>query len=151
MENRHIPIETYQSQWNDMVEGARLNDWNGPMLGVWLDEDVAEGVRVEVMPEGPAAKAGLETNDIIVAVKGKPTLSGDKLLVEIAKCRPGEVAEIDVLRGDEKLKIEVTPTRRRQLMRRGRWARPSGRRGPQQEQQPQDEDCLLYTSPSPRD
>jgi serine protease Do len=136
MENRHIPIETYQSQWNDMVEGARLNDWNGPMLGVWLDEDVAEGVRVEVMPDGPAAKAGLETNDIIVAVKGKPTLNGDKLLVEIAKCRPQEPAEIEVLRGDERLKIEVTPTRRRQLMRSGPWSR---RQGPQRERQRQEE------------
>jgi serine protease Do len=140
MENRHIPIDTYRAQWEDMREGARLNDWNPPMLGVWLGEETQDGVQVEVMEGGPAEEAGVQTDDIILAVKGKPTPDGDSLLVEISKCRPGEPVEIEVLRGEERLKIDVTPVRRRPLMRRAGqgWQRgPRGRGGPQSQQEQQ--------------
>ncbi len=139
MENRHIPIEIYQTQWNDMLEGARLGDSNGPMLGVWLGDDVKDGVQVEVMPDSPAAEAGLETDDIIISVKGKPTKNGDSLLAEIAKCRAEEAIAVEVLRGDERLTFQVTPKKRRQLMRRGsNWGRSRRPRGPGSEPSPQE-------------
>ncbi len=127
MENRHVPVDTFQADWDRLVNGERIGlsrgrrfsrNRNRPMLGVWLGDEIKEGVQVEVMPDGPAAQSGLRTGDIIRSVAGKPTRNGDDLLAAIASCKAGEAAEIQLLRDGQELKLQVTPLSERELYRR---------------------------------
>ena len=59
------------------------------------------------LPDGPAAKAGILPNDLIVAINGKPLSFGDDvdLLDFFASIRAGDRVEATLLRGDEKRKV----------------------------------------------
>ncbi|MFQ5830322.1 MAG: RIP metalloprotease RseP [Candidatus Methylomirabilia bacterium] len=61
-----------------------------------------------VLPGYPAAKAGLETGDSIVALDGSPVATWDDLAEEIRK-RPGQEVELTVERGEETLTVSITP------------------------------------------
>jgi serine protease Do len=52
----------------------------------------------EVVPDSPAAKAGIEPGDIITGVAGKTVGSPRDLAVDVASVKPGEAARIDLLR-----------------------------------------------------
>lgn len=63
---------------------------------------------IDLLPNSPAAKAGLRVNDIITAVNGE-ALDAERTLPErLAAYEPGDVVTLDVLRGGETLQIEVT-------------------------------------------
>ena len=59
------------------------------------------------LPDGPAAKAGILPNDLIVAINGKPLSFRDDvdLLDFFASIRAGDRVEATLLRGDEKRKV----------------------------------------------
>lgn len=55
----------------------------------------------------PAAAAGIEIGDVIVAIDGVPTPDWESTVDTIA-ARPGAAVTVDVLRGDQPLAIDVT-------------------------------------------
>ncbi|MBE2214372.1 MAG: DegQ family serine endoprotease [Opitutaceae bacterium] len=63
-----------------------------------------KGVLVREVPEdGPAAKAGLESGDVIVALGGREIPDSQRLRFAVAAMRPGSEVEVRVLRdGQEK-------------------------------------------------
>ena len=56
---------------------------------------------------GPAAKAGLEPGDVILAVNGKEIQSSSELPPVIANIRPGDTAKLQIWRKGAKRDIEV--------------------------------------------
>jgi S1-C subfamily serine protease len=63
---------------------------------------------IDLLPESPAAQAGLQVNDIITAVNGD-VLDAERTLPDrLAAYEPGDVVTLDVLRGGETLQIAVT-------------------------------------------
>jgi serine protease Do len=62
----------------------------------------------EVIPGGPADKAGIEEGDLIRAVGGTPTLDVDRLREVVAATPPGAEVEISLVRGGREQKIKVT-------------------------------------------
>jgi serine protease Do len=64
-------------------------------------------VVADVYPGGPAAQAGLNIGDIIVALDGKPIENGRQFQVNVYPRSLGETVEITVLRGSEKQGIRV--------------------------------------------
>jgi S1-C subfamily serine protease len=92
----------------------------GVQLGVafiTLDEQVAgqqdidqtEGALItEVLPESPADLAGLQVDDVILAVDGDVLDSERTLRDRLVAYEPGDVVTLDILRGGESLQIEVT-------------------------------------------
>lgn len=70
---------------------------------------VSEGAVVTaVSPDSPAAKAGLEVDDIVTAVNGEPVTSADGLIIAAREHKIGETITLTVVRGDKTQDIEVT-------------------------------------------
>ena len=61
-----------------------------------------------VDPGGPAAKAGLQAGDVILAVNGNPVNDSTDLPSQIASMKPGSKATLDVWRDKSKKQMTVT-------------------------------------------
>ena len=72
-----------------------------------------EGLVVEVVaPKGPASKAGIIVDDLILELDEKPMASPEALETEIQKHKEGDIVEVLVMREGQRKKIEVTLERR---------------------------------------
>jgi serine protease DegS len=57
---------------------------------------------------GPAEKAGLQPNDILLSVNNIPALSAQETMDQVAEIRPNSVINVEVLRQGKKLILPVT-------------------------------------------
>ena len=62
----------------------------------------------EVTADGPAAKAGLRTGDVVTAVDGVNTTTADGLIAAIRFHAPGTTVSVAYLRDDQPGKAQVT-------------------------------------------
>jgi len=67
--------------------------------------EVAEGLLVEDVTDGPAAKAGIQSGDVILSVNGEKVGSAEKLRSLVAK--HGKNVALLVLRGDNKMFVPI--------------------------------------------
>ena len=71
--------------------------------------DQIQGIVVnEVSPDGPAARAGIQVNDLIISVNNKPAVSALETMDQVAEIRPGSVISVVVMRDDKQLTLQVT-------------------------------------------
>ena len=71
--------------------------------------DQIQGIVVnEVAPDGPAAQAGIQVNDLIISVNSRPAVSALETMDQVAESRPGSVIPVIVMRDDKKLTLQVT-------------------------------------------
>jgi len=81
-----------------------------PDLARSFGYDQPHGVLVaEVAPDGPAAKAGIESDDIIIELGGKPMDNMNELRNAVATTDPGTKVEVKVFRKGQtrSLKVEI--------------------------------------------
>jgi serine protease Do len=77
-------------------------------LGVLIG-DTEKGVAiVGVMPNSPAAKIGLEKNDLITHVDGRPVKNKEELTARMVHHGPGATVKLTVRRGETTLEKSVT-------------------------------------------
>jgi serine protease Do len=68
----------------------------------------ADGALVaNVMPDGPAAKAGIESGDVIVSVDGKNIDGPRQLTRRIGAIAPGETAKLEVMRDGKPVTLSL--------------------------------------------
>jgi S1-C subfamily serine protease len=73
----------------------------------------ASAVAVDsVLPEGPAARAGLQPGDRIVALDGTPVPDADALHRVLGAERVGRPVRVDLLRGPQRMALELVPRQR---------------------------------------
>lgn len=79
------------------------------MLAEHLGLKPGEGIVVRaLMPDGPAAKAGLAVHDVISRVGDKPVGSSEELTARIAARKPGETIRLDVIHQGKAAGLDVT-------------------------------------------
>jgi serine protease Do len=95
--------------------GKLVRPWIGA-AGQALTAELAEGFGLDrpggvivnkVYASGPAAKAGLEVGDVVLAINGREVVDPAGLRFRIATLKTGGTAELTVLRGTSRLELPV--------------------------------------------
>jgi putative serine protease PepD len=72
-----------------------------PQVQFQFDPPVDQGVLIQdVVPDGPADRAGIEPGDVVIVFDGEPIESNDDLLTAIRSHRPGDQVEVGIVRAD---------------------------------------------------
>jgi hypothetical protein len=79
------------------------------MLSSHLNLPAGEGIIVRaVMPEGPAAQAGLAEHDVLTRLAGEALGSSEELTAKIQARKPGDVVQLDLIRNGRPQQLDVT-------------------------------------------
>lgn len=105
-----------------VVEAAKsgADYFQRPYIGARFDRvtpNIAEALGMErpagalvsdVAPDSPAAEAGLQGADVVIAVNGKPVESPEALDYRVATLPVGETVAIDLLRNGRQIQANIT-------------------------------------------
>jgi len=84
-----------------------------PELAASLGIQATRGALIDQLtPDGPAARAGLQSGDIITSVNGRPVTSSSELTQQVALARPGAEIHLGVLRDGAARDVAITSGRR---------------------------------------
>ena len=111
-----IPVAQATTSADQLIETGEVQY---PLLGVTgtdVTREIAGRVGLDdggalidtVSPGSGAADAGLQTEDIIVAVEGDPIDSMSDLVVTIRRFQPGDTIEVTYLRDGQQRTVDVT-------------------------------------------
>jgi serine protease Do len=112
-----IPVDaTFRRALEALKQGREVEyGFLGIQLGNLTSNDVARGLpgtRVErVIPGLPAARHGLKSGDLVMAVNGVPVRDSDELVRQISKYPLQTAVKLAVRRGERKLDLEVPLTK----------------------------------------
>lgn len=112
-----VPMDLARRVANDLIRYGRSRR---PVLGVLVGQvspvdaeayglSRVTGAAVQDLSEdSPAREAGIQPEDVIVAIDGEPIERSNELQQEIATRQPGETVTVDVIRYGERLQFDVT-------------------------------------------
>ena len=90
--------------------GLRVVGEVTPLIAQVSNLPAPRGVVVEPVPGGPAARGGVQSNDIVVAADGQDVRTGAELQAAIFRHKPGEQICLRVARQGSTTPIDVTAT-----------------------------------------
>jgi serine protease Do len=97
---------------------------SGSFVGVELSQQDGFIEIGGLMPEGPAAKAGLKAKDRVLSVNETPVTKSEEVKKIISAMAPGSKIEVKYRRGEEENSAEITLGDRAKLPRRDAKANP---------------------------
>lgn len=62
----------------------------------------------DVVPNGPADKAGLKSGDVVIDFNGRPVTDSRRLQLQVAATSPGTTVPVQILRDGDKKTLDVT-------------------------------------------
>ena len=104
-----IPIDTVRDIAEQLIRtGTAVH----ATLGV-NSRTVTDGMRngalvLNVEPDSPAADAGLEEEDTIIAVDDDPVGSSEELVVAVDSHDPGDTVTLELIRGGRSIEVDAT-------------------------------------------
>jgi serine protease Do/serine protease DegQ len=107
-----IPIDMAHRIMEQLVEfgevrrgfvGAQMQDLDPDLAAAFGLPDRHGAVLVNILPDSPAAKAGLKPGDVVTAVNGKPVRDAASLRNTVGLMRIGDPLQMEYLRDGKKL------------------------------------------------
>jgi len=109
--NLHVPIGVFLQDWDRMVNGDVWGALPTPkgtsMLGIFTVDHKNGALVQSMLPNSPAAKAGLKVNDVITGIDGQKVSNRQDLIRVLDKRKPDEVVQLDILRDGQSRQIKV--------------------------------------------
>ncbi len=110
-----IPADVADRITKQLIAGGKVvRGYIGATIQNFTDEmakaqglDQKGAIVSDLVPGGPADRAGLEPGDVVVGVNGVPVDSSSALTHNVAQARAGEVLKLDVYRGGKKRVVEI--------------------------------------------
>lgn len=106
-----IPINEVKTVAKTLIRDGKIAH---PTLGVTattVSNSVTSGAQItKVKPDGPAEKAGLQLNDIVVKVGDRTVASADEFVVAVRQLTLGKDAPVAVIREGRRVTVTINPT-----------------------------------------
>ena len=111
-----IPSNIAQEVYTQLKANGHVHRAQLGLVGQTITPDMAEGLSLEtdhgivisdLEPDGPAARAGLQTEDIITGLNGRPVTSLHQLEAYVFRLAPGTTVKLRVQRGTGELNLPV--------------------------------------------
>jgi putative serine protease PepD len=100
-----VPSDIVAGEVGALAQGRRVTHTN---LGASTADAAAGGALIEfIMPDGPAAQAGLRTGDVVTALDGTAIRSTGDLVAAVAARRSGHSVVVTVRRAARALRLTV--------------------------------------------
>jgi serine protease Do len=111
-DNMHVPADVFRQSWSRMVNGEAWGTLPGfkPAIGVRgeIGPDDEKVCRISRVDEGgPAAKAGIQSGDIIVRFDGILIGNFDNLKEAVESVTPGDRVTVELLRDEKRISIPL--------------------------------------------
>jgi putative serine protease PepD len=101
-----IPIDQAKTIADQLINGQKPSH---AQLGISVSDATTGGAQVgEVTPNGGAAKAGLQTGDVVTEVDGNPVADADALVAAVRSHKPGDTIAVVYARNGERRTAQVT-------------------------------------------
>ena len=111
-----IPINKAKNILSTLIEGKRVvYGWLGiqiqditPDVAEYYKLSEREGVLVyQVLPDGPASRAGMKDGDIVKSFDGQPILHSRDLIDRVSAAKVGQHAKVETLREGARQSLEI--------------------------------------------
>ncbi len=111
-----IPVDLVKTVASEIIRTGKFTRARLGVLIRTVDETLAKALGLknvagavvnDVVKDSPAEKYGIEVEDVILEVDGKPVNTSNELQSEIAKRRPGETVELTIWRNGKTIKKKV--------------------------------------------
>lgn len=116
-----IPLVLAKQVMDDIIQhGAVTRGWIGVEVQD-VTQDIADSFHLDksagaliaaVLPNGPAEQSGLRAGDVLIEVEDKAIADSRDMLNQIATLKPGQSAQLVVLRNHQRQKFSVKVGRR---------------------------------------
>ena len=105
-----IPVNEVKEVVEGLIKDGKMSHPTLGLNAVSVSNDVASGALVKnVVGGGPADRAGIKENDVVVKVGTRAVADADEMVVAVRQLKIGQDAPIEVLRDGRPVTLTVTP------------------------------------------
>ena len=110
-----MPINTGVKVYNEIIKaghvtrgsiGIQFQEANESLLKVYGADHGGIFVK-EIEPNGPAEKAGMKSQDVVVSINGKPIVKGQDLIDMVADSSVGSTLKVGIIRDKKPMTLNI--------------------------------------------
>lgn len=107
--NLHVPIDAYRRDWDRLLAGEDFRSQSGAYVGIATrKQETGPGLQVtRVVPESPAAQAGIREGDVLLAFDGKDLADVLQFRELLGQEFPGKMVKLTLLRNGASEDVNV--------------------------------------------